>query len=135
MLGEKIGEFTGKITGQRVLPSHEGAARVETSFQASGKLLGIEVQEMGTYCGEMRPGGTIYGEGQGVIMTKDGEGATWTGSGYGKLTGKGMGASYRGVLYFKTNSAKLARLNSVCVIFEHDCDENGNTKDQTWEWR
>jgi hypothetical protein len=135
MLGEKIGEVSGKITGQRVLPPHEGQTRVETSFQAMGKILGADVKELGTYWSEMRAGGTVYGEGHGVFMTPDGEAASWKGSGVGRFVGKGGAVSFRGSIYIQTASAKLSRLNSVCMIFEHDCDENGNTKDQMWEWR
>ena len=36
MLGERIGEDVGKVTSQRVLPSINGAPRMETSFTASG---------------------------------------------------------------------------------------------------
>src|SRR5262249_40104372 len=72
MLGEMIGEETGKITGTRVLPSEGGGPKVETSFQGTGRYLGIEVTDIGTYWAVMRPDGTLYGEGQGVVMAKDG---------------------------------------------------------------
>jgi len=135
MLGEKIGESTGTVTGQRVLPSDGGGVKIEVSFRAKGTILGVEVQEIGTYLSTMRQGGAVYGEGQGVLMTKDGESCLWTGSGLGKSTGRAMGASYRGILYFQTSSAKLARLNTTCVVFEYEVDENGNSRSQLWEWR
>ena len=77
MLGEKIGEISGKVTMQRVLPNLGGAPKVETSFQANGSLLGTNVKDTGTYWTVVRPDGTHYGEGQGVIITKDGKMATW----------------------------------------------------------
>ena len=40
MLGEKIGEISGKITMQRVLPNLGGDPKMETSFQASGSDVG-----------------------------------------------------------------------------------------------
>ena len=48
MLGEKIGEISGKITSQRVLPNLGGAPKMETSFQATGSLLGVELKDTGT---------------------------------------------------------------------------------------
>ena len=52
----------------------------------------------------MRQGENVvtYGEGQGVVRTKDGKGmATWTGQGIGIFTGAGK-LSFRGSL-FKVN--------------------------------
>src|SRR3954468_3228417 len=83
MLGEKIGEISGKITMQRILPSLGGEPKMETSFQASGSLLGKNLKDTGTYTTIFRPDGTQYGEGQGVMITDDGNTATWTGHGVG----------------------------------------------------
>ena len=135
MLGEMIGEFKGKITGYRVLPSEGMYPKVETSVQMSGKLLGVDATNLVTYLSVMRPGGELYGEGQGVIMTKDGENLTWIGHGVGRFTGRGSAVSFRGDNYLQTASAKLARLNSVAVVFEYEADENGNTHVRIWEWK
>lgn len=134
MLGEMIGEFRGKVTGNRVLPSEGQAPKVETSFQQSGKILGVEATDMGTYWSAVRAGGSLYGEGQGVTMTKDGEMAAWTGNGVGRFTGRSSAVSFRGAIYYQTSSAKLARLNSVAIVFEYETDENGNTHAKFWEW-
>jgi hypothetical protein len=56
---------------------------METSFQANGSLLGTNVRKTGTYWTVVRPDGTLYGEGQGVMITKAGKIATWTGHGVG----------------------------------------------------
>lgn len=103
--------------------------------QHSGKLLGMDATDMVTYWSVMRSVGGLYGEGQGVTMTKDGEVATWRGHGVGKFTGRGSAVSFRGAVYFQTSSAKLARLNSVAVVFEHEVDENGNSHAKFWEWK
>jgi hypothetical protein len=48
--------------------------------------------------------GVIYGEGQGVVTTKDGkEMATWTVQGIGRFTSPGR-MSFRGSLFFHTTS-------------------------------
>ena len=101
MLGEKIGEISGKITMQRVLPSLGGDPKMETSFQATGSVLGINVSDTGTYRTVLRSDGTQYGEGQGVMMIRDGEIATWRGHGVGVRNKDGT-ATYRGALYFQT---------------------------------
>jgi hypothetical protein len=41
MLGDKIGEATGRVTCTRVLPNPGGGPRMETSFEASGRVLGV----------------------------------------------------------------------------------------------
>src|SRR5438105_13794368 len=98
MLGEKIGGTAGKITSQRVLPNLGGGPKMETSFEASGSILGTDVKETGTYCTMVRPDGTLYGEGQGVMILKDGKMATWTGHGVGRMKKDGT-ESYRGADY------------------------------------
>jgi hypothetical protein len=85
MLGEKIGEHSGAITGQRVLQSENGAPKVETSFRANERILGVNAVTIATYWGVLRPDGYIQGEGQGVIMGSGGEMATWTGNGVGRF--------------------------------------------------
>jgi hypothetical protein len=134
MLGDKIGEMSGKINSQRVLANPGGGPKMETSFQASGTLLGINVKETGTYCTVVRQDGTLYGEGQGVTRTKDGKIATWTGHGVGTMKKDGT-ASYRGALYYQTTPTRLARLNKVALLFEYEVDTDGNTRSEYWEWK
>jgi hypothetical protein len=85
MLGEKIGGAAGKVTSQRVLPNPSGGPKMETSFQSKGTLLGTDITETGTYWSIVRPDGTLYGEGQGVLRAKDGKMATWIGQGVGTM--------------------------------------------------
>jgi hypothetical protein len=133
MLGEQIGESRGKRTGRRALSADTGF-KVEVSFEESGKMLGMDVNGFGAYTAAPRPDGTLYGEGQGVIMSRDGDMATWKGAGVGRFVGGGA-VSYRGALYYNTASPKLARLNSVAVVFEYEVDAEGNTHTKSWEWK
>ena len=134
MLGERIGEDIGKVTSQRVLPALNGAPQMETSFQASGSLYGVATTETATYVAALRPDGTLYGEGQGVVMGKSGETATWVGQGVGKLKADGS-VSYRGACYYQSASPAWAKLNSLAGIFEYEVDAQGNTRGQLWEWK
>ena len=133
MLGEQILELTGKRTGRRVLPTDLGF-RVEVSFEDTGKLLGQQVNNMGTYWSGPRPDGSLYGEGHGVVITQDGEVATWKGGGVGKFQ-PGGAVSYRGAVYYSTASAKLARLNSVALVFEFEVSADGTIRTKGWEWK
>lgn len=133
MLGEQIAELRGKRTARSVLSTDAGF-KVEVSFEDSGKMLGVEVNDIGTYWSGPRPDGSLYGEGQGVIMTQDGGMVTWKGQGVGKFGGGGA-VSYRGALYYSTASPKLARLNTIAGVYEFEVDANGNTYTKIWEWK
>jgi len=111
MQGEKIGEESGKVTSQRILPNPDGGPKMETSFQASSTLLGTKATNRGTYWSIIRPSGTLYGEGQGIVMGEKGDLATWIGQGVGTMKKDG-GVSYRGAVYYQTSSA-LPRSSST----------------------
>jgi hypothetical protein len=136
MLGDLISEEKGKITSQRVLDVEGGEPKIETSFSATGNYRGVETTATVTYWGSPRPGGAIYGEGQAVLMSKDGqEMATWTGQGIGRVTGPGK-IRFTGSLFFNTSSTgKLAFLNNLVGVFEYETDESGNTSAEVWEWK
>jgi hypothetical protein len=136
MLGEKLYDIAGQVTGQRVLPGQgPGEVLLEVSFQGTGKVLGIDTLESGTYTCRMSPHGVLLGEGQGLSMTAEGESVTWRGNGIGKPTGKGMGANWRGSILYCTESKKLGQLNTTAAVFEWDVDENGRSKGATWQWK
>jgi hypothetical protein len=133
MLGEQIAEFQGQRTGRRILPVESGL-KMEVSFEDKGKCLGINGGNIGTYWSTPRADGSLFGEGQGVFMTADGEMMSWKGLGTGRLTGGG-GAKFRGVLVFNTTSQKLSKLNPIAGAFEFEADAEGNTHTKMWEWK
>ncbi len=135
MLGEQLGEASGKITATRVLPSDGPTPKLEVSFQGRGKILGVDVDNFGTVIQTIRPRGVLYGEAQTVAITTDGEVATWTGFGVGRPTGH-VPAGTMGVCgSIQTASEKLARLNTVANVIEYHVDENGNYAWKMWEWK
>jgi hypothetical protein len=71
MLGELIGETTGKMSGQRVIDL-EGPT-IETNVSSMGTLNGVHVTETLTYVAGPTSKGIIHGIGKGVINTKDGQ--------------------------------------------------------------
>ncbi len=132
MLGKQIGETSGKRIVRRVLSTDP--LKVEVSFEESGKILGVATSGFATYQSVVGADGLLYGEGQGTVISAEGDMATWKGSGRGQLKDKGA-LSYRGILYFQTTAKKLASLNSVAVVFEYDVDPEGKTNTKMWEWK
>src|SRR5438477_540059 len=100
--------------------------RSDTSSTIFWSMLGTNIKDTGTYTTIFRPDGTQYGEGQGIMITKDGKTATWTGHRVGTIKKDGT-ASYRGALYFQTMPSQWSRLNNVAVLFEYAVDAEGNT--------
>src|ERR671918_1762542 len=116
MLGEQIGEHSGKITGQRVLEINGGNPTVETSFRATEMILGVEATTIATYRAVLRPDGYLYGEGQGAVRGSNGEVATWIGQGVGRFT-SGGGVRQRGARSYSTASGRRARLKRIADLF------------------
>lgn len=135
MLGEKIGEFQAKASF-KVLPARGSVPLMDTTAEGTGSILGANATIMVSYSTEVRPDGTLYGEcpNSGVIMTQEGEVATFSGAGAGKFTGQGGAVSFRGAIYFQSSSSKLAALNGAAVVYEWDVDADGNGALALWNW-
>jgi hypothetical protein len=140
VLGELIEEESGKITGRRVVDV-EGP-KIESSFTMNGKCGGQDETDIGTYWGVMREGageqGVVYGEAQGVMTTKDGQGmATYTVQGIGRFTSPGK-IRFHGSVFYRTtptSGGKLSSLNNKVGVFEYQEDEQGNCSVKVWEWK
>lgn len=132
MLGDKIGEVKGKRLVRRVLSVDPPTA--EVSFEDAGQMFGVPTTGIGSYTSVIQPDGSLQGTGQGLIMTEDGESITWTGTGNGRF-GSGGSVSYRGMLFFRTASKKLARVNNSCGAFEYEVAADGTTVSKVWEWK
>jgi hypothetical protein len=134
MLGEKIGDIRGQTISTRVLPDLGHGPRMETTDQGTGTLYGVHVNATITYVGTLRPNGTISGDGTGVLMTEDGEAATYRGTGVGTFIRPGV-TSWRGSLFFETESKKLNKLNGIACLFEYTVDEGGKSEGHFTEWK
>jgi len=134
MLGNQIGEASGKITNVKVLEYAGDRSRIEVTFQGEGKLGGVGIRDLGSYWQEIRPGGVLYGEGGPIIMTDEGEILSWKGFGVGKVTGGGFSASYGIAGAFQTSSERHGHLNGVATVGEYETDAEGNYHWTLWEW-
>ena len=115
MLGELIGNCTGKVTGVRVLPTEGQYARLEVSLHGQGTLLGQPITDFGMYVQTVRPGGVLQGEAHNVMITANGEVADWFGGGVGRPTGPGFQSTYGAYGRFDSSQGALARLESLAT--------------------
>ena len=60
--------------------------------------------------------------------------ATWRGSGVGRFSSDG-GVSYRGAIYYSSQSPGFARLNGIACMFEYNVDASGKTESTLTEWK
>jgi hypothetical protein len=135
MLGDLIGESTGRITGVKILEAAGEQSKFEVSFQGQGKLDGVAFDAICTYWQEFWPDGVVYGEGDVLLTTPEGERLWWKGFGVGKLTGEGFSASFAPCGCIQTSAQRFARLNGVATIGEYDTDAEGNYHWRIWEWK
>ena len=128
MIGELIGEFTGKNTVSRVLPD----GQVEVSNQGMGKILGIDAFIMSTATTTMAKG-VYMGEVNSIITTMDGNNVLMKGNAVSWQGGKG--GVTRAATVQTTSSEKLQRLIKVVAVHEYETDEMGNWTGKIWEWK
>jgi hypothetical protein len=123
MIGEMLGELTGKVVNQRIVHHYGSELKIEKTMESKGKILGEEVTLLAT-----------FSMGHGVLMTKSGGKVTANGSGI-SVPGAGPGIHMRGSRYMQTDVPALSRLNNVVVLFEIEIGPDGTVKDKMWEWK
>ena len=132
MLGPDLGQEHGRIIGQRVLDAK--GPKIESTFSAEGTYRLIDVTDLGTYWTISRTGGALYGEGQGLLTTTDGQIVTWTARGLGRFTAPRT-VWFRGSTFYQTDSTgSLAFINNLMAVFEFEVNDVGNTSARNWEW-
>jgi hypothetical protein len=130
MIGELIGEQSGKLTSRRVLAD----GKWEVTNEGTGKLLGVDVSVVVTLTNEPRPDGSIYSQGHGMALTKEGDVVQFRASAVG-WPSPGGSAKVRGSFFPWTASQKLGRLNGLIGVVEIEADANQNYKLKAWEWK
>ncbi|SRR3989442_1497996 len=135
MLGDVIGEANGTLTSTEVLSVEQGSPRLRLTLRGSGKAMGVAFTDMITHSLEVRSSGVLYGEGETVWLTEDGEISTWKGFGVGRPTGASGGGTFAVAGSIQTESKKLASLNGVACIVEYQLDDKGNYHWTAYEWK
>jgi hypothetical protein len=128
LLGELIGEFTGKNTVTRVLDD----GKIETSNEGVGKILGMDAFVMSTATVRVE-NGMFIGEVNSLITTMDGSAVMMKGNAVSWQSEKG-GETRAGSIQM-TKSEKLMRLVKVVAVHEYETDAMGNWKGKIWEWK
>jgi hypothetical protein len=135
MIGDMIGELTGKVVGQRIVRRHHtGELKIERTMESKGKILGNEVTFIATIRTWERPQGGMYSDGNGIMTTMKGEKVIFHGSGI-SVAGKGTTMNMRGIRYAQTASPSIGRLNNVALVFEMEIMPDGTFHDKWWEWK
>ena len=135
MLGNKLGEEHGKVTSRRILPGEDYRyVKMEISFESQGHFFGVDTTHMGTFTAFERIPGQIYGEGNGIWMTADGEGAIWNGHGIGTAMPDGS-IKFAASLCFQSGEGKLAPLSKCLILIEQTTAADGTVSSVAYEWK
>ena len=134
-LGDLVFDETGSVTGVRVLSADASGTKLEVCLQTTGTIRGVAETCFWTYTQLMRPDGSIYGEGQGVMTTADGDVIQLIGQGSGQAPPPGGTTKFRTMIHPHSASAKYADLNSIGVVGEYDVGPDGNAVNKCWEWK
>lgn len=134
MLGDRLGEASGKFTTVRVLPSEGSLVWLEVSFEGRGTLIGQGITVTGTYRQTFRPGGVLAGEGHVLMVSDSGDVADWVGGGVGRQTGPGRQASFGSWGSFPTATGQLSRVTEVGNVSEYEVDTDGGFRWTMWAW-
>jgi hypothetical protein len=98
----------------------------------------LNITNIGTFWTTSRGDNLTYGQGQGVIMTKDGssqEKANYTFVIIGNTTQEGKPVFRGSSVYNTTATGMLAFLDNLIGIFKGENDEMGNFVSYEWEWK
>jgi hypothetical protein len=126
-----------KLIGQRVVSTANGITpQIEYTNIENGTIKGVgSVTNLQTWTDTSRSPRIIYGVGQGVITTADGQDmATWIGYGIGKSNINGT-TTYHDIILFNTNSTgRLAFLKNLEGLHIAEADGNKRTT-KIYEWK
>lgn len=134
-LGDLVLDETGTITGIRVLSNDASGSKLEISLRTTGTVRGVAESTVWTYWQLIRPDGSMYGQGEGVMTTKDGDVIQLTGHGSGQAPPPGDATHFRTMLHAHTAAAKYADLNSIGLVGNYDVAADGNAVNKCWEWK
>lgn len=133
MLGELLGEASGKGTVTKVEAPDGAPPRLHIACQGQGTLLGTDMQDVGSYIQRVTAGGRLSAtSADWVMVTADGDMAVFRGFGTGQMTAGG--ARYAGCGSMSSDSPKLARLDTISTVAEFEGDNEGNYSWKLWEW-
>jgi len=133
-LGELVLEDSGQITGIRVLSTDASGTTLELNLQLSGTIRGVGQNTLWTYTMLQRPDGSLYGQGNGVLTTVNGDVIHLIGSGSGKANPGGT-VRFCTMLHPHGATGQNADLNGIGLVGEYDVAADGTANNKNWEWK
>ena len=133
-LGELVLEDSGQITGIRVLSTDTSGTTLELNLQLSGTIRGVGQNTLWTYTMLQRPDGSLYGQGNGVLTTVNGDVIHLIGSGSGKANPGGT-VRFCTMLHPHGATAQNADLNAIGLAGEYEVAADGTATNKCWEWK
>ena len=133
-LGELVLEDSGQITGIRVLSTDASGTNLELSLQLAGTIRGVGHTTLWTYTMLQRPDGSLYGQGNGVLTTVNGDVIHLIGSGSGKAN-PGGAVRFCTMLHAHGATGQNADLNFIGLVGEYDVAADGTAVNKNWEWK
>lgn len=139
LFGEPIYKETGRQSSNTIVLNVEGGIiKTQDFYTATGILKNIgNVTDKSNFITTYRSdsGNTSTSTGTGIIMTTDGEIATYTGQDLG-ITDKNGTDTYHGIIIFQTGSdGKLAFLDNLVGLYEYKSWLDGKKSGLIWEWK
>jgi hypothetical protein len=142
IFGEPIYKEIIRQSSNSIVLNVEGGGgsliKTQDSYTATGILKDVgNVTDKSTFITTYHSdsGNTSTSTGHGIITTKDGEIATYTGQDLG-ITDKNGTDTYHGILIFQTDSdGKLAFLDNLIGLYEYKSWSDGKKSGIIWEWR
>tara|TARA_B100001013_G_scaffold342147_1_gene267679 strand:+ start:401 stop:808 length:408 start_codon:yes stop_codon:yes gene_type:complete len=133
-LGELVLEDSGQITGIRVLSTDASGTTLELNLQLSGTIRGVGENTLWTYTMLQRPDGSLYGQGNGVLTTVNGDVIHLIGSGSGKANPGGT-VRFCTMLHPHGATGQNADLNAIGLAGEYEVAADGTATNKCWEWK
>jgi len=141
IFGEPIYKETSRQSTNSIVLTVENSGsliKTQDSYTATGILKGVgNVTDKSAFITTYQSdsGNTSTSTGHGIIATKDGEIATYTGQDLG-ITDKNGTDAYHGILIFQTDSdGKLAFLDNLIGLYEYKSWLDGKKSGIIWEWK
>ena len=139
IFGEPIYKEISRLSSNSIVINAEGGIiKTQDSYIATGILKNVgNVTDKSNFITTYQSdsGNTSTSTGKGIITTKDGEIATYTGQDLG-ITDKNGTDTYRGILIFQTDSdGKLAFLDNLIGLYEYKSWSDGKKSGVIWEWK
>jgi len=136
MLGEVMGDYSGKITSVKVLPFDNAGQGVKYEVTQVAEVRGrLSCKGMGSNYVQVAADGTSTTKFYGIFTTPDGETLLMESGGMGVPLGSGR-VKFRTTVTLKSSAAKLAWVNTAPIAFEGEGDFSTMEVNGTlYEWK